>query len=168
MNSSSHSADHENHGQVTAKSHAKQGHYLRFVLMLLLSFVAMFVLMYAMVDRLANAVPNINQAYMAALMTAPMMILELVLMGRMYPNKRKNLALIAAGVLLLAASWFAIRLQTAVDDDQFLKSMIPHHAGAILMCKEADLQRPEVKKLCAEIITAQEQEIALMRGLLEK
>ena len=59
------------------------GHYSRFALMLLLSFVAMYVLMYAMVDRLGNAVPNINQFYMAGLMTAPMAILEILLMGRM-------------------------------------------------------------------------------------
>lgn len=151
--------DHQNHA-------GEGGHYLRFALMLLFSFIAMFILMYAMVDRLPNAVPNLNQAYMAALMTAPMLVLELLLMGRMYPDKRKNLALIAGGVLLLGASWFAIRMQTAIDDEQFLKSMIPHHAGAILMCKEANLQRPDVKQLCDEIIVAQEQEIALMRKML--
>ena len=60
------------------------GHYGRFTLMLVLSFACMYALMYAMVDRFANVVPNINQFYMAALMTAPMAILEPALKGAMY------------------------------------------------------------------------------------
>jgi hypothetical protein len=45
-----------------------------------LSFIAMDILMYAMVDRPANVFPNLNQAYMADLMTAPMVIIELLVM----------------------------------------------------------------------------------------
>jgi hypothetical protein len=37
-----------------------------------LLFVAMFILMYSMVDRFANVYPNVNQFYMAGLMAAPM------------------------------------------------------------------------------------------------
>ncbi len=144
------------------------GHYGRFGWMLLLSFAAMYVLMYAMVDRLGNAVPNINTAYMAGLMTAPMVILELLLMGRMYPDKRKNLVIVALGVVLLLASWFSIREQAGVGDRQFLKSMIPHHAGAILMCQQATLTDPEVKALCTGIVKAQEEEIAQMNALLAR
>ncbi len=144
------------------------GHYGRFGWMLLLSFAAMYVLMYAMVNRLGNAVPNINTAYMAGLMTAPMAILEILLMGRMYPDKRKNMLIVLAGVALLLACWFAIRLQAGVSDHQFLKSMIPHHAGAILMCDQATLTDPEVKALCTGIVKAQEVEIAQMKALLER
>ena len=144
------------------------GHYGRFGWMLLLSFAAMYVLMYAMVDRLGNAIPNINQFYMAGLMTAPMAILELLLMGRMYPEKRKNMLIVLAGAVLLLACWFAIRLQAGVGDRQFLKSMIPHHAGAILMCDQATLTNPEVKALCTGIVKAQEEEIAQMKALLAR
>lgn len=144
------------------------GHYGRFGWMLLLSFAAMYVLMYAMVDRLGNAVPNINTAYMAGLMTAPMAILEVLLMGRMYPDKRKNMLIVLGGVVLLLACWFGIRLQAGVGDRQFLKSMIPHHAGAILMCDQATLTDPEVKALCTGIIKAQEKEIAQMKALLAR
>ncbi len=144
------------------------GHYGRFGWMLLLSFAAMYVLMYAMVDRLGNAVPNINTAYMAGLMTAPMAILELLLMGRMYPDKRKNVLIVLGGVVLLLACWFAIRLQAGVGDRQFLKSMVPHHAGAILMCDQATLTDPKVKALCTGIVKAQKEEIAQMKALLER
>jgi hypothetical protein len=38
--------------------------------MTVLMFMAMFALMYAMVDKLDNVFPNLNQLYMAGLMTA--------------------------------------------------------------------------------------------------
>jgi uncharacterized protein (DUF305 family) len=44
--------------------------------------------------------------------------------------------------------------------------MIPHHAGAILMCEENRLKDPELVKLCQDIITSQTQEIAQMKQLL--
>lgn len=163
-------AGHAGHGAAaTPMVHGSaSGHYGRFAWMLGLSFVAMYVLMYAMVDRLGNAVPNINQFYMAGLMTAPMAILEIVLMGRMYPDKRKNMMVLVLGAVVLAACWFGIRWQAGVGDRQFLKSMIPHHAGAILMCEQASLTQPDVKALCDGIVKAQEEEIARMRALLAR
>ena len=163
-------AGHAGHGAAaTPMVHGSaSGHYGRFAWMLGLSFVAMYVLMYAMVDRLGNAVPNINQFYMAGLMTAPMAILEIVLMGRMYPDKRKNITIVLLGAVVLAACWFGIRAQAGVGDRQFLKSMIPHHAGAILMCEQASLTKPDVRALCEGIVKAQEEEIARMRALLAR
>ena len=163
-------AGHAGHGAAaTPMVHGSaSGHYGRFVWMLGLSFVAMYVLMYAMVDRLGNAVPNINQFYMAGLMTAPMAILEILLMGRMYPDKRKNITILLLGAAVLAACWFGIRAQAGVGDRQFLKSMIPHHAGAILMCEQAKLTTPDVRVLCEGIVKAQEDEIAQMRALLAR
>lgn len=169
-----HSSKHSGHaasgGAPTAQMEhgSGGGHYGRFAWMLVLSFVAMYVLMYAMVDRLGNAVPNINQFYMAGLMTAPMAILEILLMGRMYPDKRKNITILLLGAVVLAACWFGIRAQAGVGDRQFLKSMIPHHAGAILMCEQASLTQPDVKALCDGIVKAQEEEIARMRALLAR
>ena len=163
-------AGHAGHGAAaTPMVHGSaSGHYGRFAWMLGLSFVAMYVLMYAMVDRLGNAVPNINQFYMAGLMTAPMAILEIALMGRMYPDKRKNITIVLLGAVVLAACWFGIRAQAGVGDRQFLKSMIPHHAGAILMCEQASLTKPDVRALCDGIVKAQEEEIARMRALLAR
>ena len=59
---------------------------------------------------------------------------------------------------------------TGNPDVDFMKSMIPHHQGAIDMAKIA-LQHgkdPAVKKLAREIIKAQESEIAMMQGWLKK
>jgi len=49
--------------------------------------------------------------------------------------------------------------QTAIRERQFLKSMIPHHAGAILMCEQATLQDPEIVRLCESIKRGQQAEI---------
>ena len=145
----------------------KNGPYGRLLVMLVLSFMAMYVLMYAMVNTFANALSSLNQAYMAGLMTAPMVILELVVMGGMYPNKKWNALFLAGGFILLALCWVAIRQQVAISDRQFLKSMIPHHAGAILMCEKASLRDAEVKRLCTGIIGSQQGEIELMKAKLK-
>lgn len=144
------------------------GHYGRFAMMIFVSFLAMYALMYAMVNAFDNVYPNNNQIYMAGLMAAAMGVIELALMGGMYPNKKLNLAVITVSVLALAGFWFAIRQQTAIADRQFLKSMIPHHAGAILMCNEASIKDAEIKQLCGAIISSQRSEIDQMKAILER
>ena len=133
-----------------------------------LHFIAMYVFMYAMVDSFANVFNNFNQIYMAALMTSSMVLIELPLMASMYKSKKLNLVIIAAGIVLLIGSWFAIRQQTAISDRQFLRSMIPHHAGAILMCREATIQNAEIKNLCGTIEAGQQQEVDQMKAILER
>lgn len=140
--------------------------YGRLLLMLLLSFVSMYVLMYAMVNALSNVYMSFNQVYMAGLMTAPMVVIEMVLMGAMYPNRKLNKVIIAAGLIALIVFWILIRLQTAINDRQFLRSMIPHHAGAILMCEKASLQDTQIRELCRTIISGQQAEIDQMKALL--
>lgn len=105
---------------------------------------------------------------MAGLMTAPMVLIELLLMGGMYENKRLNAAIAVASVIALIGFFILIRQQTAITDRQFLRSMIPHHAGAILMCEEAPIRAPEIKELCKSIISSQESEISQMKALLAK
>lgn len=151
--------------------HAKPSHgstrpYGRLALMMGLSFVAMFVLMYAMVDRLPNVLININQAYMAALMLVPMVGLELLLMRHMYTNRGLNLVVLLIALGVGVTCWIGIRQQVAVTDDQFLRSMIPHHAGAILMCERAPIEDPSIQQLCAEILRSQRSEIDRMRQIL--
>lgn len=143
-------------------------HYVRFGTMIFISFIAMYIFMYAMVNVFANVFSNFNQFYMAGLMTAPMAILELLLMGMMYPNKKLNMGIIVASVTLLIFFWFGIRQQIGIGDRQFLKSMIPHHASAILMCENAPIQDPEIKELCRGIISGQSPEIDQMKGILNR
>ena len=143
-------------------------HYRLLLIMTVLSFVAMYILMYAMVDRLSNVIPNFNQFYMAGLMTAAMVVIELLVMRGMYQDRKLNAILLAVSIVALVGTFAMIRQQTAVADEQFLKSMIPHHSGAILMCRNASLRDPELKSLCQSIVEGQQAEIDQMRAKLRE
>lgn len=143
-------------------------HYSRLLLMTVLSFISMYVLMYAMVYRIGNVHPNINQFYMAGLMTAPMVVIELFLMSAMFHLKKLNALIFAAAIAALVLFFVFIRQQTAVTDRQFLKSMIPHHSGAILMCERASIEDPELRKLCETIKASQQEEIDQMTAMLRE
>ena len=143
-------------------------HWNRLLLMGAIHFVLMFILMYAMVDRVDNAILNLNQAYMAAIMTSPMLLLEVWLMGSMYENKRALWAIVAGSLVVFLAAFTFIRQQTAIGDKEFLRSMIPHHASALLMCEQASIEDPEILDLCGEILSSQQEQIDFMKAKLEQ
>ena len=146
----------------------KKGHYTKFFIMIGLSFVAMYALMYAMVDAWSNVHANWNQFYMAGLMAAAMVVIELAVMGGMYYDKRLNQIILGAGVVSLVVFWMFIRKQTAISDAQFLKSMIPHHASALLMCQQASLTDAEIRALCQNILSGQQEQIEQMNAKLKE
>jgi dipeptide/tripeptide permease len=148
--------------------HRDQRHYLRLVGMIVLSFISMYVLMYSMANSFADVYNSLNQVYMAGLMTAPMVVIELWLMSSMYKDKKLNAVVIVVSIAAGVLFWTLIRQQTLISDRQFLRSMIPHHSGAILMCEDASLQDQRIKELCKEIIASQRREIDQMRALLEE
>lgn len=156
---------HDHRTEHRTKDH-QSVHYKKLALMAVLSFLAMFILMYSMVNQLQNVFINVNQFYMAGLMTAPMVGIEIAIMGMMYKDKKLNYSIMAMSLVVLIGCYFGIRKQAAVNDKQFLKSMIPHHAGAILMCEGANITDPEVKKLCESIIAGQQAEIKQMKAKL--
>lgn len=133
-----------------------------------ISAVVMFLVMYVMIDNLGSFYLNINQFYMTLMMVAPMVIIMILSMWSMYRSKRTNYIIVAVSAILFILSWALIRWQYPVGDVQFLRSMIPHHSGAILMCREADLTDPELIKLCDGIIKSQQEEIDRMKAILER
>lgn len=154
---------HKDHGNMSKMG---EHHYRNLLFMVVLSFIAMYILMYSMVNTIGNVLNNVNQFYMAGLMAAPMVPIELLLMKSMYPDKRRNALIITISVIAGLAFFFLIRQQGAVGDKQFLRSMIPHHSGAILMCEQAAIQDAEIKDLCKTIISSQQQEIDQMKAKL--
>jgi uncharacterized protein (DUF305 family) len=141
--------------------------YTNLFLMSIFSFASMYILMYMMVDQLSNVYANLNQLYMAALMTAPMVIFELFFMRSMYENKRLNFLINIAACMVMIGSIIGIRKQVGITDREFLKSMIPHHAAALLMCQQSHLHDPEIKQLCHNIRTSQQAEIDFMKMKLK-
>lgn len=142
--------------------------YRNLLYMALLSFVTMYILMYMMVDTYSNVYPNLNQLYMAGIMTVPMILIELILMRSMYANKRLNNIIVVSSLSIFLVLFFFLRKQIAIGDTEFLKSMISHHAGALLMCEKAQLQDPEIIELCKNIKGSQQSEIDFMKKKLKK
>ncbi len=50
--------------------HSKHAMYGRFAVMAVVMFIAMYLIMFAMIDRLQNLIPNINNLYMTLLMVS--------------------------------------------------------------------------------------------------
>ena len=145
-----------------------KSHYVSLGLNLTISTIIMYFVMFTMIDGLSSFYHNINMFYMALMMVAPMAILMLLMMGSMYHNKKLNLALYAGFAALFAIAFVSMRTQTPVGDVQFVRSMIPHHSGAILMCRESQLKDQELIRLCGEIVQAQRQEIDQMKAILAR
>jgi hypothetical protein len=157
----------EHHSPTQSMLHSGSA-YGAFAVQLLLSAVAMYLAMYLMIARIEDLHLNLNTLYMTAVMVAPMGVLMLLMMPSMYPRRGLNLALYAVfAVTFVAGIWFT-RAQMFVGDEEFLRSMIPHHSGALLMCREADLEDAEIVALCRGIEASQSAEIAQMNGILQR
>jgi uncharacterized protein (DUF305 family) len=79
-----------------------------------------------------------------------------------------SLGIAAFSLLALAVFFVLIRQQSAIADVQFLRSMIPHHAGAILMCQRSPVEDAEIERLCQTIIAGQQSEIDQMKRILTR
>lgn len=145
-----------------------KGNYSKFLLMLLVSFVIMYSVMFLNVASTDHIYLNLNRLYMALLMVAPMALVMLAFMPMMYKDKKLNTLIIVASLAVIVGAFAMLRNQTAVGDKQFMHSMIPHHSSAILVSGQANLQDPEVQELARQIIKTQEKEIAQMKKILER
>lgn len=158
----------EDSSVVHGNGHTSSGAWSSLALMAVLSFLAMYALMYAMVHTWPDVLNNYNQVNMAGLMTAPMVLIELVVMRQMYPSSLGRSAVAILMIGLGVACWIGIRQQFAIGNQQFLRSMIPHHSGAILMCEKGKFDDAEIRTLCQSIMDGQRREIDTMRQLLRK
>lgn len=159
--------------QSYAHDHAGQQHqmkpgYASLAVQTAISAIIMYLVMFVMIDRLSSFYNNLNMFYMTLMMVAPMVVLMILAMKHMFPNKALNAALLIGSAVAFFGSFALIRTQTTIGDTAFLRSMIPHHSGAILMCEQAKLRDPEVTALCGNIIKSQREEIAQMEAMLAR
>ena len=162
---------HEGHEHRGMSQAMARKHYRMLGLNLIVSLIVMYLLMFSMVWSFSDFFNNNNMLYMAATMAAPMGILMLLMMPMMYPDKRLNMILYGVFALLLVGAFWGIRAQTLVNDEQFVRAMIPHHSGAIQMCNRASIKDEEIRELCFGpngIIQSQTREIAQMKAILER
>ena len=157
--------EHQHKGQ---HSGHQSGNYKSLAIELTIDFVIMFFVMYSMIASGAHLYLNTNNVYMTLMMVAPMALVMMAFMRSMYPNKKLNMALYAFFIVLFLASTYGMRTQAAVGDKQFLRAMIPHHSGALLMCNESKLTDPEIITLCKGIVEGQQREIDQMQEILKR
>jgi uncharacterized protein (DUF305 family) len=142
------------------------GSYARFAAMILTSTVVMLALMYLNSHAMDHVWFSQTRMWMALYMGAAMAMVMLAFMLGMYDNGRLNIAIFALSALVFAGSLYLVRSQVTVDDEAWMKAMIPHHSIAILTSSRAQLSDPRVRKLADGIIEAQRLEIAEMEALI--
>lgn len=150
------------------KAHESKTVYRNLAVELAIDFAIMYFVMYTMIASVGHLYLNVNNVYMTLMMVAPMAVIMLVSMRSMFRMRTWNIAIGVAAAAVFALSFVGMRTQAAVGDRQFLRSMIPHHSGAILMCEEASLTDPEIVSLCRDIVASQRAEIAKMEQLLAR
>jgi hypothetical protein len=147
---------------------SSSGAYWSLAVQTIASGIVMYLAMFAMIDSIDSFYNNLNMIYMTLMMVAPMVVLMIVGMRHMFASRAVNMALIASCVVAFFGSFALIRTQTTIGDTAFLRSMIPHHSGAVLMCREAQLTDPELISLCKSIEQSQRQEIDQMKRILAR
>lgn len=140
--------------------------YWRFIGMIATSTLVMYGLMYLNTYAWAHIWFSESRVYMAAWMGAAMAAIMLLFMLGMYGNKIANVLILAGAAVVFAGALALFRTQALVQDEAWMRAMIPHHSIAILTSRRAELSDPRVQKLAAEIVEAQDREIAEMVYLL--
>lgn len=141
--------------------------YAKFCLMICTSTIIMFGLMYLNTYQLNHIFFSETRAYMALVMGATMAVIMLCFMLNMYTEKKLNVSILIASIVIFFASIWLVRSQKTVNDLGWMKAMIPHHSIAILTSERANISDPRVRKLADSIIEAQLREIDEMEALIK-
>lgn len=141
--------------------------YPKFFVMMAVSFVVMYAVMYLHTYSLDHLFFSEMRAYMTMLMIAAMAVTMLLMMWKMYQNKKTNYAILGGAIAVFALFVYIERSQVFVDDSSWMKSMIPHHSIAVLTSERANIKDVRVRALADDIIKAQRKEIKEMKWLIE-
>jgi hypothetical protein len=98
---------------------------------------------------------SLNDLYMILTMSGWMLVFMAAL--------NQDWWIMAAAVVLVAASIWAIRIQFLISTDQFVLGMIPHHSMAVHMSRQLVASPGPLKEFANQIIKNQENEIAFMK-----
>ena len=142
--------------------------YVHFGIMILVSTVIMYFLMFLNVFQLNHIYFSEMRLLMTLIMGSVMAVVMLSFMWKMYDNKKWNIIILGASFLIFGVSLWLVRSQATIDDVDYMQAMIPHHSIAILASERATIEDERVRKLADEIIAAQEREIAEMKILIEE
>ena len=123
-----------------------------FLIMLVTGFLTT---MNLAVDSWTDIRWSLNDLYMILTMTGWMLVFMAAL--------NQDWWIMAAAVVLVAASIWAIRVQLLISTDQYVMGMIPHHSMAVHMSRQLINSPGPLKEFANQIIKNQENEIAFMK-----
>ena len=152
----------------TNHTNKNQNPYPKFALIMAVSFVIMYLVMFLNVAESDHVLNSLTRVYMTTLMIATMAISMLLFMWKMYPNRKINLGIIAFAAFTFFGTLHLLRTQTPISDVQWMKAMIPHHSSAIMTSSNVNFEDAEVQKLADDIINAQEKEINQMKEMINR
>ena len=138
----------------------------KFAGMITAAVVAMFFLMYQLIYSWDHATFSVNRLVSSFVMGSVMILIMLGFMWSMFKGMTIKIAVLVGAVIVGVAILAINRDQTLIGDEDFMKSMIPHHSIAINNARKSDIRDPRVQRLANEIIESQVREIAEMELLL--
>jgi len=151
-----------------AMENMDNSHYKKMLLMLVISFIIMYAVMFLNVDEFSHIYLSLTRTYMALLMVAPMALVMLLLMPKMYASRKLNSLITISAISIFVFALTALRSQAFISNTQYIKAMIPHHSSAIMTSKNANIKDPELRRLSDSIIKSQEEEITQMKLILHR
>lgn len=158
----------EKHSTEHTSAHGEGRMYVRFGVMIVVSTMVMFGLTYTNSYALDHVRFSEERVYMAALMGASMALVMLAFMASMmYHNRRLNAVVVALALVIGGAALYLSRSQSLVEDESYMRAMIPHHSIAILTSERAGIEDVRVRELADGIAATQREEIAEMDWLVQ-
>lgn len=163
--------DSGNGGGQTRSDGNGQGHsdtkmYVRFGAMIVTAMVVMYWVMFVGSYRLDHVRFSESRVFMAVTMGGTMGLVMLGWMLNMYRNRKGNVVIVVASLVLLGGGVFLDRSQATVQDVGWMKAMIPHHSLAITRSERAEITDARVCELAKAISEAQRREILEMEWLI--
>ena len=140
---------------------------------MIIMFIGNFVIQYffmppIMIEKFSDFTNSTGKAYISIIMGIFMVLLEVAMHDHQYDVCSTNfyIGLVAALILFV----YLYRKQVAIKDKQYLEGMIEHHSMALLTSKEILKKTDDynVAKLAKNIISSQENEIKIMKSLLNR
>ena len=147
--------------------HDNKSQYGKFAAMIGTSMVVMYGLMYLNSYELSHVRWSETRVYMTFIMGAAMAVIMLSFMRSMFKSSRANMAIYLGSLVVFLLALYLVRSQTTVQEESWMRAMIPHHSIAILTSERADIDDVRIRELADGIIESQRREIQEMNWLLE-
>lgn len=144
-----------------------RGTYLRLGAMIVVSMIVMYGVMFLNTYQLDHVEFSETRFFMTLLMGATMTAIMLGFMWSMHPDRRINFGILALAAVVFSVALWLVRSQITVDDNAYMRGMIPHHSIAILTSERAQIDDVRVRALADGIIASQCREIAEMKWLID-